>query len=419
MRVTDDEGRRVVITGMGVICALGEELDGIWTGLLDKRSGVGPIPYFDTSQFTTRFAACVRDFDETRYIDAREAKRMDRFSQFSVAASSKAIENAGLDLSAVDPTRVGVEIGSAVGGMGLIERQSVALQEKGPRRVNPIFVPMVILNMAACQVAITLGLKGPLSSPVAACATGLVAVGEAAWRLRMGEADVMIAGGSESVDTPLGIAAFGRLGALSTRNDAPEKACRPFDRDRDGTVLGEGAAIFVMETLAHARARRAQILAEVLGYGLTGDAYHVAAPDPSGDGAARAMRAALKGSGLAPGDLDYIAAHGTGTPLNDVSETVAIKSAFGEHAHRIPISSNKTAVGHMLGAAGAFSVMVLVQTLQNGVVHPTANLDNPDPECDLDYVPDEPREMPVRVGMANAFGFGGQNASLVLARFQG
>ncbi len=417
MMVTGDEVQRVVITGMGVICALGEELDEIWTGLLEGRSGVGPIPYFDTSQYTTRFAACVHDFDETQYVDPREAKRMDRFAHFAIAASRKAIEQAGLDLSVEDPTRVGVEIGSAVGGMGLIEQQSVALREKGPRRVNPIFVPMVILNMAACQVGITLGLKGPLSSPVAACATGLVAVGEAAWRLRMGEADVMIAGGTESVDTPLGVAAFGRLGALSTRNDAPESACRPFDRDRDGTVLGEGAAVFVMETLAHARARKARILAEVLGYGLTGDAYHVAAPDPSGDGAARAMRAALKGSRRVASDVDYIAAHGTGTPLNDVSETVAIKAAFGEHAYRVPVSSNKPAVGHMLGAAGAFSVMVLVQTLQHHVIHPTANLDNPDPACDLDYVPGEPRETPVNLGMANAFGFGGQNASVVLARF--
>jgi len=417
MVVTDDDARRVVITGMGVICALGAELDEVWTGLLAGRSGVGPIPYFDASQFTTRFAACVRSFDETQHIDPKEAKRMDRFSHFAVAASRKAIEHAGLELPAEDPTRIGIEIGSAVGGMGMIEQQSVALQEKGPRRVNPIFVPMVILNMAACQVSITMGLKGPLSSPVAACATGLVAVGEAAWRLRMGEADVMIAGGTESVDTPLGIAAFGRLGALSTRNDAPETACRPFDRDRDGTVLGEGAAVLVLETLEHARRRKANVLAEILGYGLTGDAYHVAAPDPSGDGAARAMRAALKNSGLAAGDIGYIAAHGTGTPLNDVSETLAIKLAFGEHAYRVPVSSNKPGVGHMLGAAGAFSVMALVQTLQNDVIHPTSNLDNPDPACDLDYVPREPREARVDFAMANAFGFGGQNASVVVARF--
>ncbi len=410
---------RVVITGAGVVTPLGMELDVVWTGLLEKRSGVGPMIYFDASQYTTRFAACVADFDMAGYLDSRDAKRMDRFSQFAVVAAHRAIEHAGLDLSASDPTRIGVEIGSAVGGMGAIERQSIALLEKGPRKVNPTFVPMVIVNMAACQVSICLGLKGPVASPVAACATGIVAVGEAARRLRLGEADVMLAGGAESVDTPLGMAAFARLGALSVLNEAPERACRPFDLNRDGTVLGEGAVVLVMETLDHARARRADIMAEVLGYGLTGDAYHVAAPDPSGDGAARAIQAALTSAGLNPTDVDYVAAHGTGTPLNDVSETIAIKSAFGDHAYRVPISSNKPAVGHMLGAAGAFSVAILLKTIQHNVVHPTANLEVPDPACDLDYVPDTPREVRVDVGMANAFGFGGQNACVVLKRFTG
>ena len=410
---------RVVITGVGAVTPLGMELDVVWTGLLEKRSGVGPMIYFDASQYTTRFAACVTDFDMAGYLDSRDAKRMDRFSQFAVVAAHRAIEHAGLDLSASDPTRIGVEIGSAVGGMGAIERQSVALLDKGPRKVNPTFVPMVIVNMAACQVSICLGLKGPVASPVAACATGIVAVGEAARRLQLGEADVMLAGGAESVDTPLGMAAFARLGALSVLNEAPERACRPFDLNRDGTVLGEGAVVLVMETLEHARARRADIMAEVLGYGLTGDAYHVAAPDPSGDGAARAIQAALTSAGLNPTDVDYVAAHGTGTPLNDVSETIAIKSAFGDHAYRVPISSNKPAVGHMLGAAGAFSVAVLLKTIQHNVIHPTANLEVPDPACDLDYVPGAPREVRVDVGMANAFGFGGQNACVVLKRFTG
>ena len=416
---TGDRNKRVVITGMGVVSPLGMETDEIWDGLLKGRSGVGPMPYFDASQFTTRFAACVKDFDVTQYMNPREAKRMDRFTQFAVVASGRAIEHAGLDLSREDLTRIGVEIGTAIGGLGGIERQSVILREKGQRRINPIFLPMVIVNMAACQVGIYFGLKGPTSSPVAACATGLVAVGEAMWRLRIGEADVMMAGGTESIDAPLGIAAFGRLGALSTRNEDPERACRPFDLDRDGTVLGEGSVVFVMETLEHARARHANILAEVLGYGLTGDAYHVAAPDPSGDGGARAMQTAIDASGLVASEIDYVAAHGTGTQLNDASETAAIKTVFGDGAYRTPISSNKSSVGHMLGAAGAFSIMVLIKTFQDNVIHPTANLETPDPECDLDYVPGEPREVRVDTAIANAFGFGGQNASVVLTRFDG
>ncbi len=352
-------------------------------------------------------------------MDPHEAKRMDRFSQFSVIASRRAMEHAGLDLDREDPTRIGVEVGSAIGGMGIIEEQSQVLRERGPRRVNPTCVPMVIVNMASCQVGIQFGLQGPTASPVAACATGIVAVGEAMWRLKLGYADVILAGGAESADTPLGVAAFARLGALSTRNDAPAKACRPFDLDRDGTVLGEGAVVFVLETLEHARARRANILAEVIGYGFTGDGYHVAAPDPSGEGAARAIRGALESAHLTPSDLQYIAAHGTGTPLNDVSETLAVKKALGASAYDVPISSNKPLVGHMLGAAGAFSIMVLVQTIRHNAIHPTLNLEKPDPDCDLDYVPGEAREAHVDVGMANAFGFGGQNASLVVRRFVG
>lgn len=409
-------GNRVAITGVGIVSALGMDLDAVWNALLEKRSGVGPMIYFDTTSYTTRFAACVTDFNTGMNLDPRDAKRMDRFSQFAVVAARQAVNDACLDLAANDPTRIGVEIGSAVGGLGMIERNSIALMEKGPRKVNPTFVPMVIANMAACQVSICLGIKGPLSSPVAACATGLVAVGEAARRLRAGDVDVMLAGGAESVDTPLGMAAFGRLGALSVHNEAPERACRPFDLHRDGTVLGEGAVVLVLETWEHARARGADVLAEVLGYGLTADAYHVAAPDPSGDGAARAMSAALRTAGVNPGDVDYIAAHGTGTPLNDLAETLAIKTALGDHAYRVPISSNKPAVGHMLGAAGAFSVAVLLKTMQQNVVHPTANLEVPDPACDLDYVPGAPRMVRVDIGMANAFGFGGQNACVVLKK---
>lgn len=415
----DSDGCRVVITGMGVVCPLGFDSAAVWDRMLEGNSGVGPITWFDPSEYSTRFAACVRNFEPGHFMDAHEAKRMDRFSQFAVAASKRAIEHAGLDLAGEDPTRVGVEIGSAIGGMGLIETQSSILRDKGPRRVNPTCVPMVIANMSACSVSIHLGLKGPTSAPVAACATGAVAIGEAMWRLRMGHADVILAGGTESADTPLGVAAFARLGALSSQNDAPERACRPFDLERDGTVLGEGAVVLVLETLDHARKRRADILAEVAGYGFTADGYHVAAPDPSGDGAARAMRQAMATAGLGAADVKYIAAHGTGTPLNDVSETVAIKKAFGEQAYRVPISSNKPMVGHMLGAAGAFSTFAAVQATRFGVVPPTLNLERPDPDCDLDYVPQTARELQVDAAMANAFGFGGQNASVVVRRFVG
>ena len=413
-----ERGKRVVITGMGVVCALGLDTAEVWEGVLQGRSGVGMVTWFDVSQYPTQIAGFVKDFDPALYMNPREARRMDRFSQFAVAAASQAMRQAGLDLAQEDPTRVGVEIGSAIGGIGVVEEQSVILKEKGVRRVNATAVPMFLTSMAACQVGIQFGLKGPTASPVAACATGVVAVGEAMWRLRLGQADVILAGGAESADTPLVLAAFSRMGALSTRNDSPKRACRPFDADRDGTVMGEGSVVFVLETLEHARARHAHILAEVVGYGLTGDAFHIAAPDPEGDGATRSMRAALQSAGLQPADIHYIAAHGTGTPLNDASETVAIKKAFGEWAYKIPISSNKPVVGHMLGAAGAFSTLVLVHALRDNLVPPTINLERPDPACDLDYVPGDARQVHVDRCMANAFGFGGQNASLILARFK-
>ncbi|MGQ9626672.1 MAG: beta-ketoacyl-ACP synthase II [Anaerolineae bacterium] len=409
---------RVVITGMGAVTALGLNVADFWHGALEGRSGVDFITHFNTEGYPAKIAAMVNGFDPLNYMDRREAKRMDRFTQFAFAATQEAMEEAGLDMNKEDPNRVGLEIGSAVGGLGLIEEQAQTLQVKGPRAVQPTFVPMVIINMAPCHIAIIKGMKGPANAPVGACATGAIAIGEAMRRLKHGDADVIIAGGSEAVTTPLAVAAFGRLGALSPRSEDPKRACRPFDAERDGTVVGEGAAVLVLETLEHALKRDAPILAELAGYGLTADAYHVAAPDPTGSGAARAISLALKESCLSPEEIGYICAHGTGTPLNDVSETKAIKTALRESAYRVPISSNKPIVGHTLGAAGAVSAVMAVKAINEGVIPPTINLENPDPECELDYVPCQARYARVDAALVNAFGFGGQNACLVIKRFE-
>jgi 3-oxoacyl-[acyl-carrier-protein] synthase II len=408
------EKRRVVVTGLGAVTPIGIGIEQTWKALLAGRSGAQRITRFDTTDFPTQFAAEVLDFDPAQYMDFRDAKRTARFTQFAIAATQEALRNSSLDLGQEDPTRVGIEMGTAIGGADIIEEQAVTFQEKGYRRVNPTMLPILIANSGACHIAISLGIKGPTSSPVAACATGVVAVGDALRRLQRGEVDVMIAGGADSAMSPLDMAAFSRIGALSTRNTEPEKACCPFDAERDGTLMGEGAAVLILETLEHAQQRRAPLLAEVLGYALTEDAYHVAAPDPSGEGAARAMSLALSDAGLTPHDVDYIAPHGTATPLNDASETRACKTVFGERAYRIPISSNKSMLGHMLGAAGAVSAAVTVLAIRDGWVPPTINLEHPDPECDLDYVPNKARQVRVRTAMANAFGFGGQNASVVI-----
>lgn len=407
---------RVVVTGMGAITPLGIGVEETWQALLAGRSGVRRITRFDVTDFPTQFAAEVVGFDPLKYMDFKDAKRTARFTQFALAAAREAIQNATLDLSREDMTRVGISIGTAIGGVDLIEEQSIVFHEQGLRRINPILVPILLPSSGACHVAIVLGVKGPTSCPVAACATGIVAVGEALRNLQFGEVDVMIAGGAESAMSPLDLAAFSRIGAMSTRNEEPEKACRPFDAERDGTVIGEGAAVVVMETWEHARRRGAPILAEVLGYGFTEDAYHIAAPEPSGEGAARAMARALSDGGVAPGEVDYVVPHGTGTPLNDASETRACKIVFGEHAYRIPISSNKSMIGHLLGAAGAISTVVAILSTRDGVLSPTINLEHPDPECDLDYVPNQARRARVDTAMANAFGFGGQNATVVVRR---
>jgi len=411
------DGCRVVVTGMGAVTPVGLRWPESWKALLAGISGVGPITRFDASDFKVRIGAEVKGFDG-RALFGKLINRMDRFSQFSCAAALEALEAAGLDLAGEDLNRVGVEIGTAVGGLGLLAQQAQILAAQGPRKVNPIFAPLVLANMSACNLSIYLGCKGPASCPVAACATGTVAVGEAARRLERGDADVMIAGGTEAAITALGVAAFSNLGALSRRNDEPKRACRPFDAERDGTLLGEGSAVLVLERLDHAQRRDARILAEVAGYGFTSDAYHVVAAHPDGEGAARAMASALVDAGLVPEDVAYICAHGTGTVLNDPSETKAIHTAFGQAASKLAVSSVKSMVGHMIGASGALSVMVGVQAIQERRVPPTINLENPDPECDLDYVPNVARDLAVDVALANAFGFGGQNASVVLKRFE-
>jgi 3-oxoacyl-[acyl-carrier-protein] synthase II len=408
--------KRVVITGMGAITPVGIGVDSTWKALLAGQSGVKRITRFDVTNFPTQFAAEVEGFEPTKYMEFKEAKRMARFSQFAVAATREALQHAGLDLSKEDLTRVGIEMGTAIGGIDLIEEQTITFHERGPGRVNPTMIPIIIANAAACHIAIMLGIKGPTNSPVAACATGTVAVGQALRQLQWGHADVMICGGTEAATTPLAVAAFSRLGALSTHNEEPHKACRPFDAQRDGTVMGEGAAVMVMETLEHAERRGAPIIAEVMGYAMTEDAYHIAAPDPTGDGPARAMRLALHDAGVWPDDVDYIVPHGTGTPLNDVSETKACKTVFGERAYRIPVSSNKSMVGHLLGAAGSVSAVVAALAIRDGKIPPTINLEHPDPECDLDYVPNHSRQVNVNTAIASAFGFGGQNATVVLRR---
>jgi 3-oxoacyl-[acyl-carrier-protein] synthase II len=408
---------RVVITGLGAVTPLGTGVDNYWEGVVAGRSGVGYITQFDASDCPSKIAAEVKDFDPLDYMDYRTARRMTRFIQFATAAAKMTLEDADLDLSKEDPTRVGLEMGSAAGGIGLLEEQACILRDRGPRRIQPTVLPSVLLSMAPCQLAILLGIKGPASSPVAACATGVVAIGEAMRRLQRGDVEVMIAGGSEAITSPLAVIALARLGASSSRDDDPQGACRPFDADRDGFVLGEGAAAVVMETLEHALNRGAHIYGEVLGYGLTVDGYHLAAPDPSGDGAARAMSLAIEDSGLTPAHIDHICSHGTGTKLNDVAETKAIKTILGKRAYHVPINSNKSMIGHLMGAAGAISVVTALKTIGQNIIPPTTNLRTPDPDCDLDYVPLVARPSQVDTVLVNAFGLGGQNGALVVRRF--
>ncbi|SMO44096.1 3-oxoacyl-[acyl-carrier-protein] synthase II [Balnearium lithotrophicum] len=411
-------GRRVVITGLGVVSPVGSTVEKFWDGITKGKSGIGRITKFDTEGFPVQIAGEVKDFDPSLYFDRKEIRRTDPFIQFAVGASVQAVESSGLDKADVDKTRVGVLIGSGIGGLTTIEQQLKILMEKGPRRVSPYCVPMEIINMASGIVSIRFGFKGPNISVVTACATGTHAIGEAYRTIQYGDADVMVAGGTESCITPLAVAGFAAAKALSTRNDEPERASRPFEKNRDGFVMGEGAGIVVLEELEHAKRRGARILAEVVGYGTSGDAYHMTAPAPEGEGAARAIENAIKDAGISPEDIDYVNAHGTSTKFNDLFETMAIKKALGEHAYKVKISSIKSMIGHLLGAAGGVEVVSCVKTIETGIIPPTINYEEPDPECDLDYTPNKAVRADVRYVLKNSFGFGGTNACLILKRYE-
>ncbi len=408
---------RVVITGVGMITPLGHDLESSWAGLAAGKSGTGPITHWDATGYPTQICARVNDWDPHAYMDRREARRTGRATQFAWKATREALAMSGLDLDQENKARMGVEMGLAFGGWDIVEEQALRLAAGGPRRFNPALAPAALISGTPTFIAIQLGATGPANSQVTACATGITALGEAARRIQRGDADVMIAGGVEGYLSSLIITSFSRLGAGSTRNDDPEHACRPFSADRDGMVVGEGAAVFVLETLAHAQARNATILAEFVGYGLTEDAYDMTAPDPDGVGAAACMHLALAESGLSPSEMSWIVAHGTATPLNDKMETAAIKQVYGEAAYAIPVTSIKGSIGHAMGAAGAQSAAVIVKAMHEGRILPTINLHQPDPACDLDYVPNVSRAHRVDAAMCNGFGMGGQNASLVLKRF--
>jgi 3-oxoacyl-[acyl-carrier-protein] synthase II len=410
--------RRVVITGLGVVSPLGCDLNSFWQSLLEGKSGIGPITRFDTTNFDCKIGGEVRDFKADEYMPLKEVRRTDRFTQYAVGAARKAIADSGLEMEKEEPTRVGVLIGSGIGGMETIEQQVGVLHSKGPSRVSPFMIPMLIVNMASGYVSMLIGAKGPNLAVVSACATATHALGEAARAIIHNDADVMIAGGSEAAITGVGVAGFASMRALSTRNDEPERASRPFDAGRDGFVMGEGAGVCVLESLEHAKRRHAQIYAEISGYGITGDAYHMSAPAPEGEGAARAMAMALRHARLNPEDLDYINAHGTSTPVGDRCETQAIKSVLGAHAKRVAVSSTKSMTGHLLGAAGAVETAVCAMAIKHGIVPPTINYETPDPECDLDYVPNKAREMTVRACINNSLGFGGHNATLIIKKHE-
>lgn len=410
--------KRVVITGMGAVTPVGIGIDAFWQSLIAGQSGIDRITRFDPSEYATQIAGEVKGFDPTQYIEKKEAKRMDRCTQFAVAAAKMAFEDAGINFEVEDRSRMGTLIGTGIGGMDTLHDQYKNLFDKGPGRISPFFVPMMIANMPAGQTSITFGLEGPCSCVVTACATGTNAIGDAFKIIQRGDADVMVAGGTEAAISPAAVAGFCAMKAMSTRNDEPQKASSPFDASRDGFVMGEGAGILVMETLDHAVARGARIYAEIIGYGSNADAYHITAPAPEGTQAAKCMAMALKDAGVEPNAVDYINAHGTSTPLNDKNETLAIKSLFGEHAKQLKVSSTKSMTGHLLGASGGIEAITIVLTVVNGVIPPTINLENPDPELDLDYVPNKAREQVVNVALSNSFGFGGHNATILVKKYQ-
>lgn len=405
--------RRVVITGLGTLNPLGNDVATTWEHIVQGLGGIGPITQFDAGEFKTQFAGEVKDFDPVALFGRKEARRMERISQLALAAAQQALEDAALN-GMVDRDRVGVALGSGVGALSAMVENTETLREKGPHRISPFFMPMMLPDTPAATISIAHGFRGPNMAIATACASGNNALGEAARFIERGDADVMLAGGSEACIMPLAVAAFSVMGTLSTRNDAPERASRPFDRDRDGFVTSEGAAILILEELEHARRRDARIYGEFLGYGSSADAYHISMPADDGGGAALAMQRALDDAGLQAEDVDYINAHGTSTPLNDKSETMAIKEVFGERAYDVPVSSTKSMHGHLLGAAGALEALICLKTMQDGIVPPTINYETPDPACDLDYVPNSARAGNIRVALSNGFGLGGHNASIVL-----
>jgi len=413
--------RRVVITGLGCVTPVGNTVQGFWNSLLEGRSGVGRIQAFDPTNFSSQIGAEVRDFDPTSFLSTKEARKTDRFVQFALAATRSAVSDSKLDMEKEDSDRVGVIVGSGIGGLHTIESEHIKYLEKGPEKgpskISPFLIPMLIVNMASGQISIHFKAKGPNFAVVTACATGNHCIGEAYRIIQKGEADVMFAGGSETAITTMGFGGFCALRAISTRNDEPEKASRPFDKDRDGFVMGEGAGVVILEELDHALKRGASIYCEIVGYGMSGDAYHMTAPDPAGTGAENCMRLSLKDGSIKPEEIDYINAHGTSTAYNDKVETIAIKKVFGEHAKKLAISSTKSVTGHLLGAAGGVETIACALAIKNNIAPPTINLDNPDPECDLDYVPHKPRQMKIDTALSNSLGFGGHNASLVFKRY--
>jgi len=404
---------------MGLVIPTGIGVGTAWKNVCEGKSGIGRLTRFDPEGFETRIAAEIKDFNPELYIEKKEVKKMDLFIQYALAAAQEALGDSGLNITPENGDRIGVIVGTGLGGLPTIEKYHKILMEKGPGRISPFFIPMLIANLASGQIAIHFGAKGPNICVVTACATGGHCIGDAFRAIAYGDADAIIAGGTESNITPLTVSGFNAMKALSTQNEEPEKACRPFEKNRNGFVIAEGAGIVILEELELAKKRNARIYAEIIGYGYTGDAYHITAPSPDGDGAIRCMRMAIKDAGLKPEDIDYINAHGTSTQLNDLTETIAIKSVFGEHAQKIPISATKSMTGHLLGAAGSTEAIFTVLALRDGILPPTLNYDEPDPECDLDYVPKVARKKDVNIGMSNAFGFGGTNATLIFKKFTG
>jgi 3-oxoacyl-[acyl-carrier-protein] synthase II len=411
--------RRVVVTGMGLVIPIGIGVETAWKNVCEGKSGIGPLTRFDTNGFETKIAGEVKNFNPELTIDKKEIKKMDLFIQYSLAATKEALEDAKLTITAENSERTGVIVGTGLGGLPSIERYHKILLEKGPGRISPFFIPMLIANLASGHIAIQFGAKGPNTCVVTACATGGHCIGNAFRAIVYGDAETMIAGGTEANITPLTIGGFNAMKAISTRNDEPEKACRPFEKNRDGFVVAEGAGILILEELQFALKRKAKIYGELIGYGYTGDAYHITAPSPDGDGAVRCMKMAMKDAGLKPEDVDHINAHGTSTPLNDFTETLAIKAVFGDHAKKVPISATKSMTGHLLGAAGSTEAIFTILAIRDGIMPPTINYEEPDPQCDLDYVPNVARRKPIKVAMSNAFGFGGTNATLVFKKFEG